>query len=75
MDNILPLPAQTPDVVRAALREGVHTLFTRHGVTTTIGEISETVAGIETMDDLARRGGGLGARVRVYLWAPARFSP
>lgn len=72
MDNILPLPAQTPDVVRAALRDGVRGLFTRHGVTT-VGEISETVAGIETMDELAR-GGELGARMRVYLWAPGTLS-
>ena len=44
MDNVLPLPPQTAAVVREALRTGIHTLFTRHGVTT-IGEISETIEG------------------------------
>lgn len=72
MDNILPLPPQSREVVEDALREGVHALFTAHGVTT-IGEISETVEGIEAMDRLAaaRR---LGARMRVYLWAPGTVS-
>lgn len=72
MDSILPLPAQTPEVVREALRAGVRTLFTEHGVTT-VGEISETVAGLETMDALAQAG-GLGARIRAYLWAPGTMS-
>jgi predicted amidohydrolase YtcJ len=72
MDNVLPLPPQTPEVVRAALAEGIETLFTRHGVTT-VGEISETVEGLETMDALAAAG-ELGARVRAYLWVPGTMS-
>jgi predicted amidohydrolase YtcJ len=72
MDNLLPLPPQTPAVVREALTEGIRTLFTRHGVTT-IGEISETVQGLETMDRLAATG-RLGARIHAYLWAPGTVS-
>jgi predicted amidohydrolase YtcJ len=72
MDNALPLPPQSAAVVREALRTGIHTLFTRHGVTT-IGEISETVEGLEAMDRLARES-ALGARIRAYLWAPGTLS-
>ncbi len=72
MDNLLPFPAQDRDTVREALRTGIADLFTRYGVTT-VGEISETVAGIECMDELARAG-ELGARMRIYLWAPGTMS-
>ena len=72
MDNVLPLPPQTPAVVREALRTGIHTLFTRHGVTTS-GEISETIEGLSAMDALARER-ALGARIRAYLWAPGTVS-
>jgi predicted amidohydrolase YtcJ len=72
MDNLLPLPAQPRETVRAALRSGVCELFTRYGVTT-IGEISETVEGVECMDELAQAG-ELGTRMRVYLWAPGTMS-
>jgi len=72
MDNALPLPPQTPAVVRAALQTGIRDLFTRYGVTT-IGEISETVEGLETMDALASEG-ALGARLHAYLWAPGTMS-
>lgn len=68
MDNLLPLPPQPRDRVREALRTGVRDLFTRHGVTT-IGEISETIEGVECLDEHARAG-ELGARMRIYLWAP-----
>ncbi len=68
MDNSLPLPRETPETVEAAIETGIHRLFTSNGVTT-IGEISETVAGIETMDRLAAAQ-RLGARMRVYLWSP-----
>jgi predicted amidohydrolase YtcJ len=72
MDSILPFPPQTPTIVRHALREGIRRLFTRYGVTT-VGEISETVAGLETMDDLARAG-ELALRIRAYLWVPGTMS-
>jgi predicted amidohydrolase YtcJ len=72
MDNALPLPHQDRETVKAAIEEGIHTLFTRNGVTT-IGEISETTEGIECMDELAAAG-RLGARMRVYLWAPGTLS-
>jgi predicted amidohydrolase YtcJ len=72
MDNSLPLPEETPAVVEAAIESGIRELFTRNGVTT-IGEISESVAGIETMDRLAGQG-RLGARMRVYLWSPGTLA-
>lgn len=72
MDSILPLPPQTPDVVAAALEEGVLDLFGRYGVTT-IGEISETIEGLEAMDALSR-GGRLTSRIHAYLWAPGTVS-
>ena len=68
MDNILPLPVQDAGEIEAALRSGMREMFTRHGVTT-VGEISETVTGLECMDRLAQTD-NLGTRVRVYLWAP-----
>jgi predicted amidohydrolase YtcJ len=68
MDNLLPLPKLSGDGLRRAIREGVHDLFTVHGVTT-IGEISETVEGLREMDRL-HVDGELGARLRIYLWTP-----
>jgi hypothetical protein len=72
MDNLLPLPQLSGTALRAALKEGVHDLFTRYGVTT-VGEISETVEGVHLYDDL-HEAGELGTRVRVYLWAPGTVS-
>jgi predicted amidohydrolase YtcJ len=68
MDNLLPLPKLSGDGLRNAIREGVRDLFTVNGVTT-IGEISETTEGLREMDRL-HADGELGARLRVYLWAP-----
>jgi predicted amidohydrolase YtcJ len=68
MDNLLPLRSQDRATLAAAISDGLATMFLSNGVTT-IGEISETVQGIEVMDELARRD-ELGVRVRVYLWAP-----
>lgn len=68
MDNLLPLRRQDRGTLAAAISDGLATMFLSNGVTT-IGEISETVQGIEVMDELARRD-ELGVRVRVYLWAP-----
>ena len=68
MDNLLPFRRQDRATLAAAISDGLATMFLSNGVTT-IGEISETVQGIEVMDELARRD-ELGVRVRVYLWAP-----
>jgi hypothetical protein len=68
MDNLLPLPVDDESMITSALRSEMRRLFTENGVTT-IGEISETVAGISCMDRLARSG-ELPARVELYLWAP-----
>jgi predicted amidohydrolase YtcJ len=72
MDNLLPIPAPDETSLRSALKTGIHKLFTEHGVTS-IGEISETIAGIESMDHLAAEG-ELDARVSVYLWAPGTMT-
>jgi predicted amidohydrolase YtcJ len=72
LDAALGLPELSRDELKDALRDGVRDLFTAYGVTT-MGEISDTVAGIELMDDLAREG-DLPARVSVYLWAPGTLS-
>ncbi|MBT2903324.1 amidohydrolase [Streptomyces sp. McG8] len=72
MDNLLPLPRLSGDALHHALRRGVRELFTAHGVTT-IGEISESVDGLRAMDRL-HLDGELGARLRVYLWAPGTVS-
>jgi predicted amidohydrolase YtcJ len=58
--------------LRDALRNGFRDIFTRHGVTT-VGEISETLAGIRCRDDL-HAAGEFGLRVRVYLWTPGTVS-
>lgn len=68
MDTILPLPGLTHETLRTAIRDGLRSNFTRYGVTT-IGEISETVLGIQSMDDLALDG-ELPLSLRLYLWAP-----
>jgi len=52
MDSLLPLPSPDADQLREAIESGLHRYFTTNGVTT-IGEISETVLGIECMNDLA----------------------
>ncbi|MES4889661.1 amidohydrolase family protein [Streptomyces sp. NPDC096012] len=72
MDNLLPLPELGGEALEQALREGVHDLFTAHGVTT-VGEISETPDGLRALDRL-HRDGRLGTRLRVYLWVPGTTS-
>jgi predicted amidohydrolase YtcJ len=68
MDSLLPLPDLSKAELRAALEQGYRQYFTRFGVTT-VGEISETAAGIECMNDLAGEN-RLPLSLRVYLWAP-----
>ena len=72
MDNLLPIPQPDTNDLRQALRVGIRTLFTEYGVTS-IGEISETLAGVSAMDALARQD-ELDARLSVYLWAPGTVS-
>lgn len=68
MDSLLPLPSPDAEQLRDAIEQGLQNYFTAYGVTT-IGEISETITGIECMNDLAemRR---LPASIRTYLWSP-----
>ena len=68
MDVLLPLPSVGPEDLKSALRDGIRDSFTRYGVTT-IGEISETVEGMQAFSELAEEG-LLGAAMRFYIWAP-----
>jgi predicted amidohydrolase YtcJ len=68
MDTLLPFPGYDRQRLRAALKEGLHNYFTRFGVTT-IGEISETIDGIECLNDMAEAD-ELPVSMRIYLWAP-----
>jgi predicted amidohydrolase YtcJ len=71
-DNLLPLPKPDRASLKEALRSGARNLFTQYGVTT-LGEISETIAGLECMDELSADG-ELGVKVAVYLWAPGTMT-
>lgn len=68
MDVLLPLPSVDPSGLKAALKDGLLTSFSSHGVTC-IGEISETIAGMEAFSELAEEG-ELPAAMRYYIWAP-----
>jgi predicted amidohydrolase YtcJ len=68
MDTLLPFPSYDRGRLRAAMTEGLDTYFTRFGVTT-IGEVSETVDGIECLSEMAEDE-SLPASFRTYLWAP-----
>lgn len=72
MDSLLPLPSPNLDELRTAIRDGLNRYFTANGVTT-IGEISETVDGLECMNDLAGSD-ELPASMRVYLWSPGTLA-
>jgi predicted amidohydrolase YtcJ len=68
MDVLLPLPSVQPSALKSVLKEGILNSFSAHGVTC-IGEISETVAGMEAFSELAEEG-DLPAAMRYYIWAP-----
>lgn len=68
MDVLLPLPSVEPATLKQALKDGIRQSFSRYGVTC-IGEISETVAGMEAFSELAEEG-ELPAAMRYYIWAP-----
>lgn len=68
MDNLIPFPRPGDDELPAALRDGVADMFTPFGVTT-IGEISETVAGLATFRD-GIVAGDIPIRMHTYLWVP-----
>jgi predicted amidohydrolase YtcJ len=68
MDSMLPLPQPDSEELKACISAGLRQYFTEYGVTT-IGEISETVTGIECMNTLAESG-ELPASLRIYLWSP-----
>lgn len=68
MDALLPLPGVEKSRLKEAFKNGLDQYFTRYGVTT-IGEISETIDGIQTFDEMAQAG-ELPLAYRVYLWSP-----
>ncbi|TPN20835.1 amidohydrolase [Mesorhizobium sp. B2-3-3] len=68
MDSLLPLPRPNTEELQKCIASGLNRYFTEFGVTT-IGEISETVAGIECMNALAESG-ELSTSMRIYLWSP-----
>ncbi|MBN9246633.1 MAG: amidohydrolase family protein, partial [Hyphomicrobium sp.] len=72
MDNLLPFSAMDREQLAAALETGIPKLFTQFGVTT-IGEISETVDGLQIMNDMAASD-QLPISVRTYIWAPGTLS-
>lgn len=68
MDVLLPLPSPNAEELSAAIEDGLRKYFTTYGVTT-IGEISESIEGLQAMNELALAG-RLPVGMRVYLWAP-----
>ena len=72
LDSAMPLPEPTAAELKQELVDGVRELFTRYG-TTSIGEISETVEGLQMMDE-AISDGEIPARISVFLWAPGTVS-
>ncbi|MBY0558819.1 amidohydrolase family protein [Hyphomicrobium sp.] len=68
MDALLSFPQVDKSELRSVLKNGVAKYFTRFGVTT-IGEISETIDGVETLNALAASD-ELDASYRIYIWAP-----
>jgi predicted amidohydrolase YtcJ len=68
MDSLLPLPGYDRGRLKEALKSGIDSYFTRFGVTA-IGEISETIDGIECLNELATSG-ELATAFRIYLWSP-----
>jgi predicted amidohydrolase YtcJ len=72
LDKVLPLPEPDQDTLRSEIREGAHDLFTKFGVTS-VGEISETLTGLETVDELIRSQ-ELPLRFSVFLWTPGTMA-
>jgi predicted amidohydrolase YtcJ len=72
LDKVLPLPQPDTDALRQRIRDGARELFTKFGVTS-VGEISESLAGLHLMDDLVRTG-ELPIRFSVLLWTPGTMS-
>lgn len=72
IDNLLPVIDPREEELPTTLAEGAHELFTRFGVTT-IGDISETVAGVHAIAE-ATRDGRVPQRVHSYVCAPGTLS-
>ncbi|MCW2845450.1 MAG: hypothetical protein JWN22_3366 [Nocardioides sp.] len=68
MDRLLPLPDLSDAELDTAIAEGLTELYTRYGVTS-LGEISESRAGLGLMDRGHARE-QLGTRLFAYLWVP-----
>jgi predicted amidohydrolase YtcJ len=72
LDRALPLPDPDPATLKGWIEAELPGIFTAHGATT-VGEISETLDGIRSMQELAA-GGRLSSRIQMYLWAPGTMS-
>jgi hypothetical protein len=72
LDNALDLPQLTRDELKKSLKTGIRDLFTTYGVTT-MGEILDTIAGMECMDELMVSEAS-SARISCYLWVPGTMS-
>jgi predicted amidohydrolase YtcJ len=72
MDDVLPMPRATGEDLRQAIESGARELFTRFGVTS-IGEISESIEGLETYS-LLQRENRMALRVAPHLWVPGTMS-
>jgi predicted amidohydrolase YtcJ len=72
LDRALPLPDPDPETLKGWIEAELPRIFTAHGATT-VGEISETLDGVTSMQELAA-GGRLASRIQMYLWAPGTMS-
>jgi predicted amidohydrolase YtcJ len=72
LDKSLPLPVFEDEALRRGIREGAHNLFTKLGVTS-VGEISESLAGLEAMDSMIGAG-EMPLRMSVLLWTPGTMT-
>lgn len=68
IDRALPLPSPDKAQLGRSLKRGLRDLFTRFGVTT-IGEITNSLAGIDSLDALLSRD-EVPMRVILHLWVP-----
>jgi predicted amidohydrolase YtcJ len=72
MDAVLPMPRVAGQVLQDALVATANDQFLRYGVTA-IGEISETVEGLNAMSEL-QRSKKFNLRVGAHLWVPGTMT-
>ncbi|MCH7996348.1 MAG: amidohydrolase family protein [Chloroflexi bacterium] len=72
LEHLLSIPHPDRKTKKKAIQSIVAEHFTANGVTT-VGDISNSIDGIECTDDLVQNG-QINIRVRSYLWVPAIMS-